>query len=474
LRSSVYNVSISTDVKYSLLRDDHQALRLCGHYNKEINVNIDSQNYIQWFRQSSPYINTHRGKTFVLMLPGAALLDHNFSNIIGDIALLNSLGIKLILVHGARAQIDKRLAVEGLNSQFHQQKRITTVAQLPAITQAIGEAKIHIEAALCTGLPNSPMHHAHIKVSSGNFIMARPWGVVEGVDLEHTGKVRRIDTDALQQALNNDSIVILPPLGYSLTGEVFNLSFAEVATEVACAVHADKLIAFSSADGYLNEAQQLMRELNLASCQTILQSMSELDDSSLSLQACFEACQRGVPRTQIVSYKNDGALLQELFTRDGSGTLVHSDTYETIREASITDVGGLLKLIQPLEEQGVLVRRSRELLEAEIDRFMVLEKDGAILACAAIYPCSQDMAELACVATHPDYHNQGLAASLLSAIEHKAKQMGHTELFVLTTQTAHWFMAQGFIKGALECLPTQRKSLYNMQRNSKIFIKPIR
>jgi len=436
-------------------------------------LSSSNQDYVNWFRQSSPYINAHRGKTFVVMLPGAAILDENFANIIHDIATLNSLGVRLVLVHGARPQIDARLKLGNHQSRFFRQWRVTDADEIGGVSQAIGEVRFSIEAALSTGLPNSPMHGAHIRVAGGNFITAKPMGVIDGVDLQHTGKVRRVDNQNLHQALDNQAIVVVSPLGYSPTGEIFNLCFAEVATEVANALQADKLIAFSSETGFFNREGELLRQLSLNECGEQLQHLKTDHEKSQSLQACYQACQYGIPRAQIISYRQDGALLQELFTRDGSGTLVHTDHYEYVRQATIDDVGGLLELIEPLEQQGALVRRSRELLEAEINQFTILEKDGAILACAALYPATDGSAELACVATHPNYQKGGRAGLVLEAIEAEARRKNLYEIFVLTTQTAHWFIERGFIAASLERLPAEKKSLYNFQRNSKIFVKTL-
>ncbi|GAB3105519.1 amino-acid N-acetyltransferase [Aestuariicella hydrocarbonica] len=434
-----------------------------------------SKDYVQWFRQSSPYINAHRGKTFVMMLPGAAVQNENFANIIHDIALLNSLGVRLVLVHGARPQIDARLGLEHTHSDFHQQWRVTDAAQIHGVCQAIGEVRFSIEAALSTGLPNSPMHGAHIRVVGGNFVTAKPIGVIDGIDLQHTGKVRRIDDKALHQALDSGAIVLISPLGYSPTGEMFNLGFAEIATQIAIALDADKLIAFTSEEGFYDHDGKLCRQLSVSECGQQLQQLEKDHDHSQSLQACYDACQLGVPRAQMISYRDDGALLQELFTRDGSGTLVHRDNYEFTRQATIDDVGGLLELIEPLEQQGALVRRSRELLESEIDRFTILEKDGTIIACAALYPfgATPTTAELSCVATHSEYRKGGRAKLVLDIIEEQARNMGVRELFVLTTQTAHWFQEQGFVAASLDRLPAEKQSLYNFQRNSKVFIKTL-
>lgn len=408
----------------------------------------------------------------MLMLPGEALTHDNFSNIIHDIALLSSLGVRLVLVHGARPQIETRLQAAGSSSQFHHNLRITDSANLSLVLQAIGEARITVEAALSTGLPNSPMHGAHMQVLSGNFTVAMPHGVIDGVDLQHTGKVRRVNTRSLQTALDSGAVALLSPLGYSPTGEVFNLSFSDVATHVAIAIKADKLLAFIPGDGVTDEDGNLLRQLSLQECKTYQEDQHDNIDPDLrqALNACYLSCLQGVSRAQLVNYTTDGALLTELFTRDGLGTMIYSGQYEQLRTATIDDVGGILELIAPLENEGILVRRSREVLETEISNFSVMEKDGTIIACAALYPYD-DMAELACVITHPDYRKGGRAATLLQQMENQARKQKIRQLFLLTTQTAHWFIEQGFAPGSLSDLPMSRQSLYNYQRNSKIFVK---
>lgn len=431
-------------------------------------------NFIQWFRNASPYINAHRGKTFVLMLPGQCIRDGDFPLIVNDIALLNSLGIRLVLVHGARPQIDAHLEDCGETSQFHKGLRITETQHIAAVARAVGQVRFEIEAALSAGLPNSPMQGAHIDTVSGNFVTAMPQGVIDGVDLQYTGKVRRIDTQAIEAALDRGAVVLVSNLGFSLTGEVFNLPYNEVATRVASSLKADKLVAFTDSPGVINDEGELERELSLRDSERFLRKHG--DDQSilqLNLSACYQACRGGVPRAHLISYWKDGALLEEMFSRDGAGTMVHSDRYESLRQATIEDVGGILELLEPLERQGTLVRRSRELLETEISQFWVIEKDGTIIACAALYPFGEDMAELAGVATHADYRRQGRGALLLKSIEQIARQRNIRKLFVLTTQTAHWFMEQGFQQGAIDSLPSQRQQLYNFQRNSKVFVKSL-
>ena len=391
--------------------------------------------FVSSFRQMSPYIKAYRNKTFVIMLPGAAVNHSNFPNIIHDIALLNHLGGRIVLVHGARQQIEQQLDDNNISTEIHQGKRVTDSDALACIIQAVGATRVAIEAAFSTGLPNSPMHNADMQIRSGNIVTAMPCGVVDGVDLQYTGKVRKIDIYGLDEMLFNGAIVLVSPLGYSITGETFNLTYTDVATEIAVALEADKLIAFTKANGVLDDNGELQRQLTLLQCEKLL-LRKETTDSHFSLKACYSACDRGVNRAQIISYTEDGALIKELFTRDGFGTMVHRDSYELIRRARIDDVGGILNLIAPLEAEGILVRRSRERLEQEIEHFTVMEIDGTIVACAALYPFIQSSAgELACVATHPEYRKNGRAAKLLAHIEKQASKLKMKQLFVLTTQT---------------------------------------
>ncbi|MGH1487681.1 MAG: amino-acid N-acetyltransferase [Cellvibrionaceae bacterium] len=430
--------------------------------------------HVSSFRQTSPYIKAYRNKTFVIMLPGAAVSHSNFANIIHDIALLNHLGARVVLVHGARQQIEQALEASSIKTHIHHGKRVTDAEALSCFIQAVGSTRFAIESALSTGLPNSPMHNADIQVRSGNVVTAMPCGIVDGVDLQYTGKVRKVDAFGLDEMLFSGSIALVSPIGYSVTGETFNLTYTEVATEIAVALEADKLIAFTKANGVLDDNGELQRQLTLLQCEKLL-LRKETTDSHFSLKACYSACDRGVNRAQIISYTEDGALIKELFTRDGFGTMVHRDSYELIRRARIADVGGILNLIEPLEEDGVLVRRSRERLEQEIEHFTVMEIDGTIVCCAALYPFIQSNAgELACMATHPEYRGNGRAAKLLAHIEKQADKLKMRQLFVLTTQTEHWFLEQGFKNSSLEILPKERLKLYNYQRNSKIFVKALK
>lgn len=428
---------------------------------------IDS---VKIIRNSAPYINAHRGKTFVLMFGGEAIEEANFANIIHDIALLNSLGVRLVLVHGARPQIDQRVALRNLSGRFDNNIRITDKQTLECVKDAAGSVRSQVEALLTMGLANSPMHGAHIRVCSGNLVVAMPTGVREGVDFEHTGTVRRIDVEGINDHLNDGSIVLLSPMGYSSTGEVFNLCYTDVATNAAAALKADKLIAFTHEDGLVDEKGALIRNLELDQLYDLLEQPFYSEQKQV-LQSVVSSLESGIERCHCVSYRQDGALLQELFTRDGAGSMISQRSYEQLRGAQIDDVGGILELIKPLEEKGILVKRSRELLEHEINQFTLIERDGMTIACGALYPYYEDaMGELACVATHMDYRGGNRGERLLEAIKKQARNMDLKSVFVLTTVTSHWFQEQGFVQASLDELPTKKKQLYNFQRNSKVFV----
>ncbi len=429
--------------------------------------------HVNWLRHASPYINAHRDCTFVVMLPGEGVAHPNFGNIVHDLVLLHSLGVRLVLVHGSRPQIEARLANNGLTPRFHRDLRITDSPTLECVIDAVGQLRIAIEARLSMDMARSPMQGSRLRITSGNFVTARPIGVVDGVDYHHTGEVRRIDRKGINRQLDERSIVLLSPLGYSPTGEIFNLACEDVATRAAIDLDADKLLLFGAECGLLDEAGKLVRELRPQQVPAHLQRLGSSYQGEL-LDAAAEACKGGVRRSHIVSYAEDGALLSELFTRTGNGTLVAQEQFESLREATIEDVGGLMELITPLEDQGILVRRSREVLEREIEQFSIVEREGLIIACAALYQIADsDFGELACLAVNPAYRHGGRGDELLERIEDRARAQGLKTLFVLTTRTAHWFRERGFMPSSVDRLPAARASLYNYQRNSQVFEKAL-
>ena len=435
-----------------------------------------SAEFVTWFRSVAPYINAFRGKTFVVAFGGEVVADGKFVELTHDLNLLASLGVRLVLVHGARPQIEQHLSHSQIDDRYHHGIRLTDAATMLCVKEAVGRVRFEIEALLSMGLANSPMANADIRVAGGNFITAQPIGVIHGVDLLHTGCVRKVDAAAIRDRLAFNEVVLLSPLGYSPTGEVFNLTLEDVATATAIALDADKLIFLMDTDGVTDKKGELLHELTIANANTVLNGKRKLpDDVALFLPCAVRACEAGVARTHLISRHLDGAVLQELFSDSGVGSMVVESSLNTLRDATIDDVGGILQLLQPLEAEGILVRRSRELLEREIERFVVLEHDHRIIGCAALYPFPDEKtAELACLAIQPAYRRHGYGDALLQHISAEARVQGLRKLIVLTTRTAHWFVERGFTETDVSELPAQKKVLYNFQRRSKVFVKSLK
>ncbi|EHM2228974.1 amino-acid N-acetyltransferase [Salmonella bongori] len=430
---------------------------------------------VEGFRHSVPYINTHRGKTFVIMLGGEAIEHDNFSSIVNDIGLLHSLGIRLVVVYGARPQIDANLATHHHAPIYHKNTRVTDAKALELVKQAAGLLQLDITARLSMSLNNTPLQGAHINVVSGNFIIAQPLGIDDGVDYCHSGRIRRIDEDAINRQLDNGAIVLMGPVAVSVTGESFNLTSEEIATQLAVKLKAEKMIGFCSSQGVTNSEGGVISELFPNEAQSRVETLEAQGDYNSGtvrfLRGAVKACRSGVRRCHLISYQEDGALLQELFSRDGIGTQIVMESAEQIRRATINDIGGILELIRPLEQQGILVRRSREQLEMEIDKFTIIQRDNMTIACAALYPFTQEkIGEMACVAVHPDYRSSARGEVLLERIAAQARQMGLSKLFVLTTRSIHWFQERGFTPVDIELLPESKKKMYNYQRRSKVLM----
>lgn len=430
---------------------------------------------VEGFRHSVPYINTHRGKTFVIMLGGEAIEHENFSSIVNDIGLLHSLGIRLVVVYGARPQIDANLAAHHHEPLYHKNIRVTDAKTLELVKQAAGTLQLDITARLSMSLNNTPLQGAHINVVSGNFIIAQPLGVDDGVDYCHSGRIRRIDEDAIHRQLDSGAIVLMGPVAVSVTGESFNLTSEEIATQLAIKLKAEKMIGFCSSQGVTNDDGDIVSELFPNEAQARVEAREKKGDYNSGtvrfLRGAVKACRSGVRRCHLISYQEDGALLQELFSRDGIGTQIVMESAEQIRRATINDIGGILELIRPLEQQGILVRRSREQLEMEIDKFTIIQRDNTTIACAALYPFPEEkIGEMACVAVHPDYRSSSRGEVLLERIAAQAKQSGLSKLFVLTTRSIHWFQERGFTPVDIDLLPESKKQLYNYQRKSKVLM----
>jgi amino-acid N-acetyltransferase len=432
-----------------------------------------SESFVRWFRQVAPYLHAFRGRTFVVSFGGEMFAERaRFASFIHDVSILAALGIRLVLVHGARPQIEAELKAKGLRSRYAQGLRITDERALQAVKEAAGVLRVEIEALLSQGLPNSPMAGAQIRVASGNYITARPIGVLKGTDFQFTGVVRKVDATAISRRLDAGEVVLVPPLGYSPTGEVFNLAWEDVAEGVAVAIKADKLLMYTDRLP-VDRRGEVVAELTAREAESLLSKKNDLTQATRrAIEHAARAVNAGVARGHLVTRRATGSLLLELFTHTGVGTMITAATVEKLRPARIEDVQGMLALIEPLEADGTLVKRSRELLEAEIGNFLVVEHDGVIVGCAALYPFKEEKsAEFACLAVAQEYRDAGYGEDLLRACEERAKSLRIRRLFALTTHAAHWFLEQGFRAADVSALPSRRQALYNWRRGSKVFLK---
>ncbi|KAF1022158.1 MAG: Amino-acid acetyltransferase [Paracidovorax wautersii] len=440
--------------------------------------------FVPWFRSVAPYIHMHRGKTFVVGVAGEAIAAGKLPAIAQDLALIQSMGVKIVLVHGFRPQVNEQLRAKGHEARYSHGLRITDEVALDCAQEAAGQLRYEIEAAFSQGLPNTPMAGATVRVVSGNFITARPVGVIDGVDFKHSGVVRKLDTASIQRNLDFGSLVLLSPFGFSPTGEAFNLSMEEVATSVATALQADKLIFLTEIPGIRIEPGQpesednpIDTELPLDTAEKLLATLPAAQtptDTGFYLQHCVKACKGGVDRSHILPFAVDGALLLEIYVHDGIGTMVVDEKLESLREASVDDIGGILQLIEPLEKDGTLVKRSRTEIERDVAQYTVIEHDGVIFGCAALYPYPEaKTAEMAALTVSSAVQSQGDGERILKRIEQRARALGMDTLFVLTTRTMHWFIKRGFQPVEPDWLPEARRRKYNWDRRSQVLVKKL-
>ena len=432
------------------------------------------ENFVSWFRAVTPYINAFRGKTFVIAFGGKAVESEFAKTLAYDVNLLVSLGIRLVLVHGARPQIEEELREKNLESVYHRGYRVTDAQALDSVLDAVGSVYLEIEAMLSQGLPNTPMANSRIRVIGGNFITGQPIGVLDGIDMQYAGKVRKVDAEGINAQLGLGNIVLLNCEGPSPTGEIFNLQMEEAAEAVAVAIRADKLVYLTDSRGVTDKAGELLDAMTADEVAELLLNGDWLSpDIRRYLPCSVRATRTGVGRVHLISYEQDGSLLRELFTHDGVGTVVTRESLENIREAKPDDIAALIALIEPMEEEGILVHRPRELLEREIEHFSIMLHDGIIVGCAALYRHSDDEAELACLAVSPEHREWGYGEQLMTRIEKRAKRLGVKRLLVLTTRTEHWFVERGFKLGSVDDLPAKKRDMYNYQRRSKVLFKTL-
>jgi amino-acid N-acetyltransferase len=437
--------------------------------------------FVPWFRSVAPYIHAHRGKTFVVAIAGELIAAGKLDTFAQDLALIHAMGIKVVLVHGFRPQVEEQLSAKGHASKFSHGMRITDAVALDCAQEAAGQLRYEIEAAFSQGLPNTPMAGSQIRVVSGNFITARPVGIVDGVDFQHTGLVRKIDAAGIRRAVEFGALVMLSPFGFSPTGEAFNLSMEDVAASTAIALQADKLIYVTEVKGIpldVNDPHsEIDTELTLADAEKLLAALpnpTQPTDTAFYLQHAVKASQSGVDRVHIVPFSVDGSVLMESFTHDGVGTMIVDEKLESLREATSDDVGGVLQLIEPFERDGTLVKRDRTEIERDIGHYTVIEHDGVIFGCAALYPYPEARTgEMAALTVSPQVQSQGDGERMLKRIEQRARALGLSSIFVLTTRTMHWFLKRGFQQVDADWLPEARKRKYNWDRRSLVLVKKL-
>ncbi len=440
--------------------------------------------FVPWFRSVAPYVHMHRGKTFVVGVTGEAIAAGKLPSIAQDLALIQSMGVKIVLVHGFRPQVNEQLEAKGHQALYSQGQRITDSVALDCAQEATGQLRYEIEAAFSQGLPNTPMAGSTVRIMSGNFITARPVGIVDGVDFKHSGLVRKVDTAGILRALDFSAMVLLSPFGFSPTGEAFNLAMEEVATSVAIELQADKLLFLTEIPGIrkqpeapASEDNPVNTELQLASAEALLARLPaalQPSDTGFYLQHCVKACKAGVERSHILPFAVDGSLLLEVYVHDGIGTMVIDEKLESLREASGDDVAGILQLIEPFEKDGTLVKRDRTEIERDAALYSIVEHDGVIFACAALYPYPEaKTAEMAALTVSPQSQGQGDGEKILKRIEQRARASGLQSIFVLTTRTMHWFLKRGFVPVDPDWLPEARKRKYNWDRKSQVLVKKL-
>ena len=473
--------------------------------------------FVRMFRGSAQYIANHRNTLVIYHIPGDLLEWSGFKNLMDDIALTWLLGIKVIIVTGCRTQLDRRLQTERQKQSFehqHQQNnnynneeqqetrqhfgvRITDMNALRLLKEEAGHVRFEVERQLARSLRlhgGLNRNGCDGNVLSGNFYSAQPFGVIDGVDYMYTGFPRRVEVEKIRQCHISNDIVLMTSLGASPSGEVFNVNSEFLAATVAGAMSASKVVFFTVHGTAFRDKtkNKIIQNLRSTDAMNFLRhhkvrihskGFATIDDEEITHSEAtaetlikvgwaLKALQKGVKRAHIIAPTN-GALLQELYTRDGSGTLISRDLYEGIRPANVNDINGIYELIEPLVNRGTLVPRSKTTLEKDINTYYVYTRDSLVVACAQLKRFEDGFAEIGCMVVSKKYRSQGRGDAMLGYLERLSVQCGCSNVFVLSTQTMEWFIERGFKPASVDSLPPSRKAVYNHERKSKIYMKKI-
>jgi len=512
------NINGNGNGNKSVLSIDPELIDIFEHPNENGETNSDlnlkgnpfsDRNFIDMFRGSANYIATHRNALAVFHIPGD-LMDVNpagFRDLMNDISLTWLLGMRIVIVAGCRYQINKRLSkeqtTETSNSKDdenihteHMGMLATDNELLRIVKEEAGYVRFEVERQLARALKGGNGNGGEVSegnVVSGNFFSAQPFGVLDGVDYKYSGFVRRMETNKIHQVHQNRDIVLLTTLGFSPTGEVFNVNSEYLAAYAAGALGASKVIYFLEKNAGLrhkvhgsiiqhlriNDGRHL---LDMNGIQTETKGFLRLEDCPYDYGAeqlllikmgwGMNALKAGVKRVHLISPYN-GALLQELYTRDGSGTMISGDLYDGIQPATVNDVNAIFEVISPLVEKGILVERTKAALERDIEQYHVYTRDDLLIACGQLKMFEDGYAEFGCLVVNPLYRAKGRGDAMLGYLERLCVQAGATNLFVLSTQTMEWFVERGFDEAGVECLPPSRQATYNHDRGSKIYTKKV-
>ncbi len=438
---------------------------------------MEQQNWSQvdLIREAFHYQSRFSGTTMVFKVDFPVTEDAGFSFLMKDVALLSQIGIRVVIVPGAKEWIDSVLGEYNIETSYNGALRITSAEAIPFVNMAA----FNVATKFITGLSAS-----RVNAVIGSFVKARGLGIVDGIDMAHTGMMDKILLETIEPILEHSMVPILPCIGWSSSGKPYNILSDEIALEVSKALHAEKLFIVSAAKGitrpeyiipehiHTNDEGRLVR-LTPQEAESILKANNfdkHKNNTTLTeLNLALKASKSGIERVHIIDGKQDGAILRELFSNLGVGTMVYADEYESIRPLSIEDIPDVLRLMEPLMKQGVLLRRSHEEIQDKRNDYVVFEIDGSVHACAALHDWGEDQAEIAAITTDPAYSDLGMGRRLVRYLIDKARKQKLRRVFVLTTKTHDWFELLGFKESSLESLPNRKRTHYDTQRKSKIF-----